>query len=53
VAGKTLLVFGARHLGRAIASELSGEGWNAAAVARSDETIASFRDALPDALALH
>jgi len=52
VAGKTLLVFGARHLGRAIARELSGEGWNAAAVARSEETIASFRDALPDALGI-
>jgi len=52
VAGRTLLVFGARHLGRTIAHELAGDGWNAAAVARSEETISSFRDALPDALGI-
>ncbi|HST25192.1 MAG TPA: SDR family NAD(P)-dependent oxidoreductase [Gaiellaceae bacterium] len=52
MAGKTLLVFGARHLGRAVARELSGEGWNAAGVARSEETVASFREALPDALGI-
>jgi NADP-dependent 3-hydroxy acid dehydrogenase YdfG len=46
----TLLVFGARHLGRTIARELIGEGWNAAAVARSEETIASLREELPGAL---
>ena len=43
VAGKTLLVFGARHLGRTVARELAADGWNVAAVARSEETIASFR----------
>jgi NAD(P)-dependent dehydrogenase (short-subunit alcohol dehydrogenase family) len=43
VAAKTLLVFGARHLGRTIARELTAEGWRAAAVARSEETIVSFR----------
>jgi NAD(P)-dependent dehydrogenase (short-subunit alcohol dehydrogenase family) len=47
VAGKTLLVFGARHLGRTLARELSTEGWNVAAVARSEETIAAFTEALP------
>jgi NAD(P)-dependent dehydrogenase (short-subunit alcohol dehydrogenase family) len=35
----TLLVFGARNLGKAIARHFAGEGWNAAAVARSGETI--------------
>ncbi len=47
---QTLLVFGARHLGRTLAGELMREGWNAAAVARSDETIASLREELPEAL---
>jgi NAD(P)-dependent dehydrogenase (short-subunit alcohol dehydrogenase family) len=49
---RTLLVFGARNLGRAIARELSADGWNAAAVARSEETIAAFRADLPDALGI-
>ncbi len=48
----TLLVFGARHLGRTIATELAREGWNAAAVARSEETIAALREALPEALGI-
>jgi NADP-dependent 3-hydroxy acid dehydrogenase YdfG len=52
VAAKTLLVFGARHLGRTIARELTAEGWRAAAVARSEETIVSFREELPDALGI-
>ena len=46
----TLLVFGARHLGRTIARELAGDGWNAAAFARSEETVASLREELPEAL---
>ncbi len=46
---KTLLVFGAGHLGRTLARELTAEGWNAAAVARSDETIASLLKELPAA----
>lgn len=46
----TLLVFGARYLGRTIARELSRDGWSAAAVALSDETVASFREELPGAL---
>ena len=49
---RTLLVFGARHLGRTIARELMGQGWNAAALARSAETIASLGEELPDALGL-
>ena len=48
----TLLVFGARNLGRAIAASFATEGWNDAGVARSPETIAALREALPDALAL-
>ncbi len=51
-AGKTLLVFGARHLGRTLARELAAEGWNVAAVARSEETIAALREALPGVLAI-
>ena len=35
----TLLVFGARNLGKAIAEHFAGEGWSVAAVARSGETI--------------
>jgi NAD(P)-dependent dehydrogenase (short-subunit alcohol dehydrogenase family) len=38
----TLLVFGARNLGKAIARHFAGEGWRAAAVARSRETIAAL-----------
>ena len=48
----TLLVFGARYLGRTIAREFSRDGWSAAAVALSDETVASFREELPDALGI-
>jgi NAD(P)-dependent dehydrogenase (short-subunit alcohol dehydrogenase family) len=47
-----LLVFGARHLGRALARELAREGWHVAAVARSEETIASLRAELPEALGI-
>ncbi len=48
----TLIVFGARHLGRTVARDLAGEGWNAVAVARSEDTIASLREALPGALGI-
>jgi 3-oxoacyl-[acyl-carrier protein] reductase len=37
---RSALVFGARNLGRAIIETLIGAGWRAAAVARSDETLA-------------
>lgn len=48
----TLLVFGARNLGRVMANRFMRDGWNAAAVARSEETIARLREALPDALGI-
>jgi NAD(P)-dependent dehydrogenase (short-subunit alcohol dehydrogenase family) len=46
----TLLVFGARNLGRVLARELAAEGWRVAAVARSEETIWNLRDEVPDAV---
>jgi NAD(P)-dependent dehydrogenase (short-subunit alcohol dehydrogenase family) len=46
----TLLVFGARHLGRTIAREFLAGRWNVAAVALSEETISSFREEVPDAV---
>jgi NAD(P)-dependent dehydrogenase (short-subunit alcohol dehydrogenase family) len=48
----TLLVFGARNLGRTIARELSRDGWSAAAVARTDDSIASLLGELPGALGI-
>jgi NAD(P)-dependent dehydrogenase (short-subunit alcohol dehydrogenase family) len=47
-----LLVFGARNLGRTIASAFAEDGWSAAAVATSEETIDAFRSAVPGALGL-
>jgi NAD(P)-dependent dehydrogenase (short-subunit alcohol dehydrogenase family) len=47
VAERTLLVFGARNLGRALCAALTAEGWRAAVVARSEETIASLGRELP------
>ncbi|HUR85393.1 MAG TPA: SDR family oxidoreductase [Solirubrobacteraceae bacterium] len=41
---RALLVFGARNLGGAIVEHLAGEGWRAAAVARSEETLARVRE---------
>ena len=43
----TLVVFGAKNLGRTIARVLAADGWRVAAVARSDETVASFREEFP------
>ena len=37
-----LLVFGARNLGRTIASRFVADGWDAVAVARSEETLAAL-----------
>jgi len=48
----TLLVFGARNLGRTLARTLAEDGWNTAGVARSEETIAALRDSVPDALGI-
>jgi len=40
----TLLVFGARNLGRVLCRELAADGWRVAAVARSEETILKLRE---------
>jgi NAD(P)-dependent dehydrogenase (short-subunit alcohol dehydrogenase family) len=40
---KTLVVLGARNLGGAIVDHFQGLGWRAAAVARSEDTLASVR----------
>lgn len=48
----TLLVFGARNLGRVLAGELAADGWRVAAVARREETIRNLRDEVPDAVGL-
>jgi NAD(P)-dependent dehydrogenase (short-subunit alcohol dehydrogenase family) len=37
-----LLVLGARNLGRVVADQLTGQGWEAVGVARSQETAAAF-----------
>jgi NAD(P)-dependent dehydrogenase (short-subunit alcohol dehydrogenase family) len=47
-----LLVFGARNLGRTIASHFAAEGWDVAGVARSEDTIAGLRETVPDALGI-
>lgn len=48
----TLLVFGARNVGRVLARELAADGWSVAAVARSEETIARLREEVPQAVGL-
>ncbi len=48
----TLLVFGARNLGRVLARELAADGWRVAAVARSETTIVQLHDEVPDAIGL-
>ena len=48
----TLLVFGARNLGRVLARELAADGWRVAAVARSQETIDALRADVPDAVGI-
>jgi NAD(P)-dependent dehydrogenase (short-subunit alcohol dehydrogenase family) len=48
----TALVLGARNLGAEIASHLSEQGWNVAAIARSEETAATLRDRLPAVTAM-
>jgi NAD(P)-dependent dehydrogenase (short-subunit alcohol dehydrogenase family) len=49
---ETLLVFGARNLGRVLAAEFSAKGWRVAAVARSESTIEQLRDEVPKAVGL-
>ena len=46
----TLLVFGARNLGRVLARELVADGWRVAGVARSEDTIGRLRAEVPAAL---
>ncbi len=41
---KTIVVLGARNLGGAIIDHFLAQGWNAAGVARSQDTLASVRD---------
>ena len=48
----TLLVFGARNLGRAIANHFSGKGWDIAAFAASEETLSRLRQDVPSALGI-
>jgi NAD(P)-dependent dehydrogenase (short-subunit alcohol dehydrogenase family) len=48
----TLLVFGARNVGRVLARELAREGWNTAAVARTQQTIELLREQVPGALGI-
>jgi NAD(P)-dependent dehydrogenase (short-subunit alcohol dehydrogenase family) len=40
----TLLVFGARNLGRVLAGDLAADGWRVAGVARSEETVRAFEE---------
>jgi NAD(P)-dependent dehydrogenase (short-subunit alcohol dehydrogenase family) len=46
----TLLVFGARNLGRVLSSDFAAEGWRVAGVARSESTIRSLEDDVPGAV---
>jgi NAD(P)-dependent dehydrogenase (short-subunit alcohol dehydrogenase family) len=44
MADRTILVLGARNLGGAILDHFLAQGWNGAAVARSEDTLARVRD---------
>jgi NAD(P)-dependent dehydrogenase (short-subunit alcohol dehydrogenase family) len=48
----TLLVFGARNLGRVVATEFAAAGWRTAGVARTEETIRMFEDDVSGAVGL-
>jgi len=48
----TLLVFGARNLGRVVAAKLAAEDWRVAGVARSEETIRLLEEDVPGAVGL-
>jgi NAD(P)-dependent dehydrogenase (short-subunit alcohol dehydrogenase family) len=48
----TMIVFGARNLGRAIARHMAGAGWNVAAVARSVDSLAQVAEEVPGALTI-
>ena len=46
----TLLVFGARQLGRVLAGDFAADGWRVAGVARTEETIRLFVEDVPGAV---
>ena len=48
----TLLVFGARNVGRVLARGLAGDGWDVAGVARTQETVDELRAEVPTALGI-
>jgi NAD(P)-dependent dehydrogenase (short-subunit alcohol dehydrogenase family) len=48
----TLLVFGARNLGRVLASQVAADGWRVAAVARTEETVRVLEDDVPGAVGI-
>jgi NAD(P)-dependent dehydrogenase (short-subunit alcohol dehydrogenase family) len=48
----TLVVFGARHLGRVVAREFASDGWRVVAVARTEETIRRLNDEVPAAFGM-
>ena len=48
----TLLVFGARNLGRVVAAKLAAEDWRVVGVARSEETIRLLEEDVPGAVGL-
>jgi len=48
----TLVVFGARNLGRVVASVFAADGWKVAGVARSEETIRLFELDVPGSVGL-
>jgi NAD(P)-dependent dehydrogenase (short-subunit alcohol dehydrogenase family) len=48
----TLLVFGARNLGRVLASEFAANGWRVAGVARSEETVRILSQDVPAAVGI-
>jgi NAD(P)-dependent dehydrogenase (short-subunit alcohol dehydrogenase family) len=48
----TVLVFGARNVGRVLARRLVGDGWNVAAVARTQGTIDRLREEVPEAVGI-
>jgi NAD(P)-dependent dehydrogenase (short-subunit alcohol dehydrogenase family) len=50
--GRTLLVFGARNLGRAIAEHFAEQGWNVAGAARSQDSLKPFAETFPDGLTI-
>ena len=49
---RTLLVFGARNLGRAIAEHFAEQGWNVAGAARSQDSLKPFAESFPDGLTI-